>query len=145
MKKLTFKIVIDAAPEKIWNIIIGAESYPKWTAVFAEGSNVETTWQKGSRALFTDGSGSGMIAEIEENIPNKYLSIKHIGELKDGVEDTTSDRVKEWAGAHEDYTLNQLGDKTEWLVEIDVSQEWEEYMTKAWTQAQEKVKEMAEE
>ena len=144
MKKLTFRITIDASPEKIWDIIIGKDTYPVWTSVFSEGSTVETDWKKGSKAIFGDGSGSGMIAYIEEHDPNRFLSIKHVGMINDGVEDTTSDKVKEWAGAHEDYTLTPIDGKTEWLVEIDVSQEWEEFMTKAWNQAQQKVKEMAE-
>ncbi|RZK77655.1 MAG: SRPBCC domain-containing protein, partial [Pedobacter sp.] len=42
MKKLAFNITIDATPEKIWNIIIGKDTYPVWTSVFAEGSSVET-------------------------------------------------------------------------------------------------------
>ena len=144
MKKLEFRITIDATPEVIWDIIIGKDTYPEWTRVFAEGSNVETDWKKGSKAVFGDGKGSGMVAVIEEHVPNEFLSIKHIGEVTDGVEDTTSDKVKEWAGAHENYTLKPVDGKTEWLVEIDMSEEWEEYMTKAWTQAQDKVKEMAE-
>jgi hypothetical protein len=144
MKKQEFKIIIDANPKKIWNIIIGKNTYPIWTAVFAEGSNVETDWKKGSKALFGDGKGSGMLAIIEEHIPNQFLSIRHIGEIIDGVEDTESDKVKSWAGAHENYTLNALGGKTEWVVEIDVNPEWESYFMEVWPKALAKVKELAE-
>ena len=144
MKKLTFRITIDATPEKIWDIIIGKDTYPILTSVFSADSSVETDWQKGSKALFLDGTGSGMIAYIEAHKPQKFLSIKHVGMINDGVEDTTSDKVKDWAGAHEDYTLTEVDGKTEWLVEIDVNQEWEAYMKKTWVEAQQKVKAMAE-
>ena len=144
MKKLTFRITIDATPEKIWDIIIGKDTYPIWTSVFSADSSVETHWQEGSKALFLDGKGSGMIAYIEAHEPQKFLSIKHVGMINDGVEDTTSDKVKDWAGAHEDYTLTEVDGKTEWLVEIDVNQEWEAYMKKTWVEAQQKVKAMAE-
>ena len=36
---------------------------------------METDWKKGSRAIFGDGKGSGMVSEIEEVIPNQFLSI----------------------------------------------------------------------
>ena len=32
--------------------------------------------------------------------------------MKDGVEDTTSDKVKEWSGAQENYTIKEEGGKT---------------------------------
>jgi len=144
MKKLTFSITIDATPEKIWNIIIGKDTYPIWTSVFSEGSTVETDWKKGSKAIFGDGSGSGMIAYIEEHDPNKFLSIKHVGMLNDGVEDTTSDKVKDWAGAHENYTLKVVDGKTLWTAELDMVPDYIDYMNETWPKAQEKVKELAE-
>lgn len=144
MKKLEFNIKIDATPEKVWNIIIGKDTYPEWTAIFCEGSAVETDWEKGSKALFLDGKGSGMVAEIEENIPNEFLSIKHLGEISNGVEDTMSEKVKEWAGAHENYTLQAVDGQTLWKTEIDVTPDFIDYMNDTWPKAQEKVKEMAE-
>ena len=144
MKKLEFRIIINATPQKIWNILLGEDTYPVWTALFSEGSSVETDWKKGSKAIFGDGKGSGMVAEIEEHIPNKFLSIKHLGEIVNGVEDTTSEKVSEWAGAHEDYTLTPIDGKTEWLVEIDVAKKWLDYMNEIWPAVQKKVKEMAE-
>lgn len=144
MKKLEFNIQIDASPETVWNIIIGKDTYPQWTAVFCEGSAVETDWKKGSKALFLDGKGSGMVAEIAENIPYEFLSIRHLGEVYNGVEDTTSDKIKEWAGAHENYTLQSIDGKTHWKVEIDVAPDFTDYMNDTWPKAQQKVKEMAE-
>ena len=144
MKKLEFRILIDAAPETVWNILLGKDTYPEWAALFCEGSTAETDWKKGSKAIFSDGKGSGMVAEIEAHIPNEFLSIKHLGEIVNGVEGTTSEKVSEWAGAHEDYTLKPVDGKTEWLVEIDVAEKWLDYMNKTWPAVQQKVKEMAE-
>lgn len=144
MKKLEFDIQIDASPETVWNIIIGKDTYPQWTAVFCEGSAVETDWKKGSKALFLDGKGSGMVAEIAENIPYEFLSIRHLGEVHNGVEDTTSDKIKDWAGAHENYTLQSVDGKTNWKVEIDVVPDFIDYMNDTWPKALQKVKEMAE-
>jgi len=144
MKKKQFSIIISASAEKVWDVLLGQDTYPVWTSVFSEGSRVETDWKKGSKALFLDGKGSGMVSVIEENIPNEFLSIRHIGEVIGGVEDTESERVKSWAGAHENYRLTAIDGKTEWLTEIDLSPEWEGFFDEVWPEAQAKVKELAE-
>ena len=45
-----------------------------------------------------------MVSMVAANKPNKYMSFKHLGEVKDGLEDRSSDKIKEWAGAMEKYT-----------------------------------------
>lgn len=145
MQKQTFNTVIDALRERVWNILWDDVTYRQWTSAFSEGSQVQTdNWEKGSKVLFLDGKGSGMVATIEENIPNEYMSIKHLGEIKDGVEDTTSDKVKEWAGAHENYTLKNVDGKTELVVDMDMNEEWRSYFEKTWPIALEKIKELSE-
>lgn len=144
MKKKQFSIVINASAEKVWDVLLGQETYPVWTSVFSEGSAVETDWKKGSKALFLDGKGSGMVSVIDENIPNEFLSIRHIGEVINGVEDTESERVKSWAGAHENYRLVRMDGQTEWQTEIDLSPEWEGFFDEVWPKAQAIVKELAE-
>jgi len=123
MEPLEFKIIIDAPREVVWNILIGVDTYPIWTSVFCEGSKVETDWKVGSKALFLDGNNSGMVSVIEENTRYSFLSIKHIGEVKNGSEDLESEQVKSWAGCHENYTLKDLHNNTLWIVEMDVTPE----------------------
>lgn len=144
MKKQEFKVLIDAPREKVWDVIIGKETYPQWTAPFSEGSNVETDWKKGSKAIFGDGKGSGMVSEIADNKPNEFLSIRHLGMIKDGVEDLDSEDVKKWSGAMENYTLKNVNGKTEWTVEMDMGEEWADYMNETWPLALKKAKELAE-
>lgn len=144
MEKQEFKISIDAPKEKVWNILWGKNTYPVWTSVFAEGSSVETDWKKGSRAVFHDGQNNGMISSIAENIPNEYMSIKHLGTLKNGVEDMDSPETKEWAGALENYTLKNADGKTELVVDMDITEQYKDYFIKTWPRALDKVKELAE-
>ena len=144
MEKQEFKISIDAPKEKVWNILWGKNTYPVWTSVFAEGSSVETDWKKGSRAVFHDGQNNGMISSIAENIPNEYMSIKHLGTLKNGVEDMDSPETKEWAGALENYTLKNADGKTELVVDMDITEQYKDYFNKTWPRALDKVKELAE-
>ena len=144
MEKQEFKIAIDAPREKVWNVLWGKNSYPAWTSVFMEGSHVETDWKKGSKALFLDGKNQGMVSTIAENKPNEYMSIKHLGIVKDGVEDLDSEKTKEWAGALENYTLKTVNGKTELIVDMEVTDEFKDYFETTWPKALDKVKELAE-
>jgi len=140
MEKVQFKKEINAPAEKVWGTLLGEESYPLWTAVFAEGSRVETDWQKGSKAIFSDGKGHGMVSRIQENIPNEFISIIHLGELKDGKEDLNQD----WGDAYENYTLESKNGKTMLTIDLNVGKDWIDYMEKTWPAALDKVAELAE-
>jgi hypothetical protein len=144
MEKQQFKAQIAAPKEKVWKILWNDDTYPLWTSVFSEGSHAVTDWKKGSKVLFLDGKGSGMVAKIAENKPNEFLSIEHLGEIHGGVEDTVSEKVKQWAGAHEDYTLKNVNGNTELTVEMDMIDEFKEYFHNTWPKALEKIKELAE-
>ena len=144
MERKSFSISINASREKIWDVLWSDGSYRKWTSVFAEGSRAETDWKKGSKVLFLDGKGEGMVSKIVENIPNEYLSIEHLGEIKNGIEDTTSEKVKQWAGAMENYTLKEIKGKTELNVDMDIAEEYKDYFLTTWPKALEKIKELAE-
>lgn len=67
--------------------MLNDQTYHEWTSVFATGSRFEGSWEKGSKILFLDGEGAGMVSTIVENKPYKFISIKHLGEVRDGVED----------------------------------------------------------
>ena len=140
MEKQEFKIAIDAPREKVWNTLWNDASYRAWTSAFAEGSYAETDWKKGSKVLFLDGKGQGMVSTIAENKPNEFMSIKHLGEVKNGVEELG----KDWAGSTENYTLRTINGKTELTVDMDVVDEFKEYFQNTWPKALDKLKELAE-
>jgi hypothetical protein len=144
MEKVRFATIINAPREKVWSVLWTDESYRAWTSVFSEGSQAETDWKKGSKVLFTDGKGSGMVSRIDDLVPNEFMSFQHLGELKDGVEDTTSERVQQWAGGRENYTLNAVDDNTELIVELDLIDEFKDYFMGTFPKALAKVKELSE-
>lgn len=144
MEKKEFKISINASPEKVWNTLWSKVTYPLWTFPFSEGSRAETDWQKGSKALFLNPDNNGMTSEISDNIPNKFMSIKHLGSVRNGVEDMESELTREWAGAFENYRLNGVNGKTNLIVEIDVVEKYEESFEKTWPKALDLVKKYAE-
>ena len=145
MEKQEFRITIDAPKEKVWQTLWDKTTYSAWTSAFAEGSTVETdNWKKGSKVLFLDSRGFGMVSLVDENIPNKFMSFKHLGEVRNGVEDTTSEKVKDWAGAIESYTLKENDGKTEVIVDMDINEEFAEMFKNIWPKALKSLKELAE-
>lgn len=149
MEKINFSTSINAPKEKVWNALWEDANYRNWTAAFHEGSYAQTdNWKVGSKVLFLgpDGSGGsgGMVSKVAANRPNEFMSFEHLGEVKNGVEDTTSDKVKVWAGAMENYTLSETGGKTMVAVELDIDAEYKDYFVKTWPVALQKLKELAE-
>lgn len=145
MQKINFSATINAPKEKVWNSLWEPFHYNTWTSAFAEGSSVKTdNWKEGSKLYFVDGNGSGMISQVAANRPNEFMSFRHLGTLIDGVEDTESEKVSAWAGAMENYTLQEDGSSTTLLVETDITEDFKDYMMKTWPVALEKLKGLAE-
>lgn len=146
MKKLQFHADINAPKERVWEILWGKTTYPKWTAVFAEGSDVETDWQEGSRAIFGDGKGTGMIANIARRVNNELMSIQHIGMLKDGKEILEGPEIDSWKGAVEEYRLLENNGTTSLDVSLDAGNDenMNNYFNEKFPLALNEVKAMAE-
>lgn len=148
MKKIHFSIDINAPKEKVWNTMLGEDSYRQWTDVFMEGSHFEGDWNKGSKIRFLasdeNGKMQGMVSRIKENRKHEFLSIEHLGLIQDGKEDTSSDEVKKWAGALENYTFKQDNGQTEVLVDVDTDEEYAEMFEGIWPGALQKLKILAE-
>jgi uncharacterized protein YndB with AHSA1/START domain len=145
MKTLQFNITIKADRKTVWDTMLSPETYRLWTAEFAEGSYFEGSWAAGARIRFLVPSGSGMTSIIAENRPWEYLSIKHLGYINNGVEDTESESVRSWAPAFENYSLSEDGAATELNVAMQVTPEFEDYMVKTWPKALAKLKAICEE
>lgn len=145
MQKINFSTSINAPKEKVWEILWNLDAYKAWTSAFAEGSYAETdNWKEGSKVLFLGPKRSGMVSMVAVNKPNEYMSFKHLGEVHEGVEDTTSDGVKVWSGSTENYTLKGDNGTTTLSVDMDITDEFKEMFEKMWPSALEKVKALAE-
>jgi hypothetical protein len=145
MEKISFSTNINAPKEKVWSTLWNDSSYRQWTSAFMEGSYAKTdNWKEGTKVLFLDPKGSGMVSMVASNKPNQFMSFKHLGEVKEGIEDTTSEKVQQWNGATENYTLDEAGGKTTLTVDMDITEEYKDYFVKVWPHALDKVKELAE-
>jgi len=142
MHRLVFSATIRAPKDEVWRALFADETYRQWTSVFAEGSYADTDWKVGSKALFLTPGGDGMVSRIAVHRPNEFLSIQHLGTVKGGVEDTGND--KGWAGALENYTLQEEGDYSKLTVEMDTTEEYRTYMEETWPKALSKLTEIVE-
>ena len=148
MPKLHFSITISAPKEKVWETMLGEATYRQWTEAFAPGSHFVGSWEQGADIKFLapddKGAMEGMVSRIRENRPYEYISIEHLGVAQGGKDDTSSEAIKGWAGAFENYTFKETDGRTEVLVEMDTADEHQEMFQNMWPNALKKLKELAE-
>lgn len=145
VKRIQFAATINAPVPTVWRLMIDPESYKRWASAFAEGCYFEGSWEQGAKIKFLSSpSGDGMVAEIAQNRKNEFISIRHLGFISNGVEDTTSESVRAWAPAYENYTFISVPAGTKLAIELDVFSEWEQYMNEAWPKALALLKQLSE-
>ena len=149
MQKLNFSTKINAPRNVVWNTMLNDATYREWTSPFnPKGSWYEGDWSQGSTIRFLgpdkDGKVGGMVARIKENRPYEFISIEHLGMIQDGREDTTSEEVKKWAGALENYSFKDNGDQTEVQVGMDVEDGHKKMFEDMWPKALQTLKALAE-
>jgi hypothetical protein len=155
MQKLHFTIQIHAPREKVWDTMLRDATYREWTKPFNAGSRYEGSWDEGTEIKFvgSDEEGNeygGMYAKIKENKLHEFISIEHLGLIGlDGSIDTTSEEVKKWTPAFENYTFKEIVDGefaggTEVLVDVDSNDEYKEMFNDTWPKALQVLKELAE-
>lgn len=144
MKTLNFTTKINAPKEKVWNILWDDANYRKWTKVFMEGSYAVSDWKEGSKVLFLSPEGEGMFSRIEKKIPNELMSFKHLGVVKDKMEQPETEETKKWSGAMENYSLKEKDGITELTVDLDTIEDHEKYFSETFPKALDAVKDLAE-
>jgi uncharacterized protein YndB with AHSA1/START domain len=144
MPKIKKTIEINASKEKVWEVLTEDRYTKIWYAEFHEGSHAITDWKVGSKAVFTDGSGNGIIAKITKNDPTEILSMEYSGMLINGKEDYESEMACGVAGGSETYIMLEKEGVTTLDVEADMNDEMYDMMSGLWEKAFAKLKELAE-
>ncbi len=148
MEKLEFEIEIKASTEAVYSAMLDEEKYREWTSVFNPTSRYEGSWEKGAKIRFigvdSKGNTAGMIARIRENIPNKFISIEHIGILNNGEEILSGPEVDGWQGALENYEFISNGNMTTLKVSMDANENFKEYFEETWPKALLRLKQICE-
>ena len=160
MQKLQFKKEINASAQKVHETMLGLKNkstYEYWTATFNPTSTYEGSWNKGSKILFIGidekGEKGGMVSEIFDNIPNRFVSIRHYGLLKGNVEITEGSEVEKWANGFENYSFEESNARpddpvgrgtTNLTVDLDTTEDFLDYMNQNYPKALDKLKEICE-
>ena len=144
MSTLHFDIHITAPREHVWRTMLFTPTYERWTASFCEGSRYEGSWDAGSIIRFLAPNGDGMVSEIAEHRPAQFLSIRHIGAINNGMEDTTSESVRAWAPCLENYSFTDEAGGTRLRIDVDVFGTYEDWMNQTWPQALQALKAICE-
>ena len=135
MKTLKFEVTINAPRTRVWNTMLEPETYKAWTSAFCEGSYYTGSWDQGAQIRFLSPSGDGMTAVIAENRRYEFVSIQHRGVIENGAEDTTSEKVRAWAPAYENYRFSDVPGGCLVTVTLDTAPEYEQYMRDAFPKA----------
>ena len=149
MNRLHFSILIDAPKQRVWHTMLDDRTYREWTRAFNPGSYYRGDWSEGSKILFLGpdpetGEEGGLVSRIAESKRYESVSIEHLGIVRDGKEDTTSEIARKWTPAFENYTFKERDGGTEVLVDVDVEDEYVESFQQMWHDALQKLKELAE-
>jgi len=160
MKKLQFKVSINAPVSRVYDFMLGINSkstYEQWTSLFNPTSTYEGSWDKGSKILFVGvdekGEKGGMVSRIVENIPKQFVSIQHYGLIAAGKEITEGPEVDKWANGFENYTFEENNARpddpigrgtTSLTVDLDTTEDFVDYMNENYPKALNKLKEICE-
>jgi hypothetical protein len=149
MQKMHITTHINAPKETVWHKMLDIESYKEWTAAFNPGSYYKGDWSQGSKMLFMGpdpetGEEGGMVSRVAESREYEFVSIEHLGILKNGVEDTTSEEARKWSPAFENYSFAEKDGGTELTIDMDVAEEYHQMFTDMWEKALVKLKEICE-
>lgn len=151
MNTFRFQKEIDAPAERVYRAMLGLDridTYEQWTSAFNSTSTYEGSWNKGSKIRFlgTDENGKrgGMLAEIIENVPNRFVSIRHYGIVDGEREITTGQDIEKWAGSLENYSFEEKDGRTTVMVEMDSTEEMHDYFNATWPRALDQLKALVE-
>src|SRR5690606_35891440 len=120
----------------------------QWTALFNPTSSYEGSWEKGAKMRFIgmdeQGEKGGMVSEIADLMPNRFVSIRHYGLVKGENEITEGPEVEKWANGYENYTFVENNGTTSVTVDLDIVEEFADYMNEKYPKALQKLKEICE-
>ncbi len=85
-----------------------------------------------------------MTSRIRENIPDRFVSIEHLGIVQNGKEVITGPKVVQWGGAQENYTFSDDNGQTILKIDLDVAKEWKSYFDETWPKALNKLRSLCE-
>ncbi len=142
MITLNYSITIKSTADVVWQTLWNDKTYRKWTSAFMEGSYAESSWEEGAKIAFLTPDKNGMFGIIKKKVLNAEMTFKHLGEIKNGIEET-----KNWENATESYRLSQTEEGTLLTVVLtmdDANKEFESYFNETFPKALSILKQLCE-
>jgi hypothetical protein len=99
VQRLQFIAPAHAPARRVCRTMSGPAPCRDWTSACVEGSCFAGSWDHGQRIRFLSPAGDGMVAAIAENSSDEFISIRRLGFIAQGVEDTVSGSVGAWTPA----------------------------------------------
>lgn len=148
MLKHHYSITINAPVSKVRDTMLGDTGYRKWTSAFnPAGSRYEGDRSEWSKIRFLGPDPEhpervgGMYSEIAANRAHEYISIRHLGEVgPDGSIKENAER----ADAYENYSFSKKDGSTTVTVDIDMTEDFIDYMNEARPKALQTLKDLCE-
>jgi uncharacterized protein YndB with AHSA1/START domain len=148
MHPLQYHIDINAPVSKVFQLMIDDNAYRLWTSVFCGTSYFEGQWKKGEKMYFIglddQGNKGGMVAQIADVIPDKFISIQHYGILDGETEITEGPQVEAWKNVFENYTFSENSGQTRVTVDVATVDEYLDFFNDKWPKALDVLKEICE-
>lgn len=148
MKTRQYKTDIKAPASRVMKTMIAEKTYKLWTAPFSPSSSFEGAWEKGNHIRFIgvdeNGVKGGMIAEVMDIIPAKFVSLRHYGMVSGDTIITEGPEVEGWQNARENYSFAENNGITTVTIDIDVMEDHLDFFDKTWPMALDKLKELSE-
>jgi uncharacterized protein YndB with AHSA1/START domain len=145
MKELSYRIVIRASRERVWDDMLDPVLYREWAKAFSAGSRYEGEWKEGEYITFTDPSLGGTKAHIDDLVRPERIHATHVNIIsKDGIEDTESESARKWIGCTETYELREVGGGTELRISVSTHEDYEKMFNDCWPKALELLKDICE-
>jgi len=141
MKEMQFSIEINATKVRVWNTLWQDATFREWAGIIDPGTHLVGDLKEGNEIQFISGNGYGVTSLVEKLTPGEFLLLRHSADTQ---EEGKRERVKEWTGGTERYSLTEKDGVTTLAVEFDVPPELEEYFKINYPKAFERVKELAE-
>jgi len=145
MELLEYTVNIDASPQKVWETMLGADTYLVWASAGWPGSSFQGDWSEGSKMRFGGEEGGGTVAQITTSQPYEKIEATHVALIgEDGREDRDSEFAKGWVGSTEGYEFVKKNGGTKLIVRIGTQPEWRGMFDEGWPVALQALKELAE-
>ncbi len=142
LETLKFSIDINAKAEYVWFVLWNTTHYNSWTSAFSEGGSfTHSDWKVGSNVQFVNAEYDGIYAKIIENISNQKMVFRHIGGVRNKIEQG-ADPI--WENALEQYLLTTKNDKVILEVHLDSPSDYASFFNKTFPKALQKIKQQAE-